>query len=205
MLCMVLNALTQYPLHSFQARRQRRLLVNKRFSFVHISKCGGSSFIQRLRQAFLYWFPYSDYGAEHSVFYQKQNFPADYSLVVLRSPRRHVWSLYSMCRYSDWGKTLIINSNFPNKGPDIPAIGKWLDAHLDGHGKPVTNTASQRRFVGHCYEPSNYQARALTSEAMYPHRTADGGDPAEPNITAAMQRYWEQDWVGLTEFFHESV
>jgi len=67
----------------------------EKFSFVHISKCAGSTWIRLFMDVLkLNIFPRAEAGPEHSVAYQ-QNYAckdANYTLISLRSPRHHVYS-----------------------------------------------------------------------------------------------------------------
>ena len=53
----------------------------------------------------------------------------------------------------------------------------------------------------------NYQARALTSSTHQPHTVEiddKGNRIYEPSIEATLGSYFDEDWVGITNFFHES-
>ena len=139
-------------------------------------------------------------GNEHSVAYQK-NYAckdADYTLTSLRSPRHHVWSQFSMCKYSGWGKktTAKAKKPFPRTGDgykdDEVDFDSWLGHFTDG------NQSSYYK----CYHPANFQSRALTSERKSVHGGKGGFNP---NVTLAMDTYNNLDFVALVEFTHESL
>ncbi len=89
-------------------RRIANLDPSDKFSFVHISKCAGSTWIRLFKTVLrLNICPEKEDGVEHSVSYQQQYTckDADYTLISLRSPRHHVWSQFTMCKYTRWGKS----------------------------------------------------------------------------------------------------
>eukprot|EP00985_Skeletonema_marinoi_P014088 scaffold7076_cov153-Skeletonema_marinoi.AAC.1 len=87
------------------------------FSFVHISKCAGSTWIRLFKKILkLNICPDMENGPEYTVTYQQKYGckDADYTLISLRSPRHHVWSQFTMCKYSTWGKNITRNNkDFP--------------------------------------------------------------------------------------------
>jgi len=174
-----------------------------KFAYTHISKCGGSTWVRILQDLSVNFFPNQYSGKEFSVWYIKnQAFPnADYHLVSLRSPRHHVWSLFSECKHDGWGKkmTKLSRFEFPRSGiteyDDEVDFEAWLD-----HFLPM---GPKRRDRYNCFHPANYQSRALTSHQRSPHGV-ETNDPFEPDVVSASQTYWEMDFVGLVEFTHES-
>ncbi|KAL7426037.1 hypothetical protein ACHAXM_000281 [Skeletonema potamos] len=170
------------------------------FSYVHVSKCGGSTWVTLLRQLKLSMFPTRRAGwQEFSVQYQTTMLgtKAAYHLTTLRSPRHHVFSMFMHCKYFQNQK----NKNQPNRWQwrdtdDEAGFKIWLDYHVPMG--PGNRDKHQCHF-----HPANYQSRHLTSSAMRPHGL-EGGDPFEPDVSVANRTYWELDFVGLTEFVHES-
>jgi len=63
------------------------------------------------------------------------------------------------------------------------------------------------RYALGCYNPWNYQSRALQSWSEEPHSVV--GTPCnidfEPSFDQAILEMLRMDWVGLQDFFHESV
>lgn len=161
------------------------------FSYVHISKCGGASWIQLLKQLHLDVYPVHRAGHdEYSVHHQRTAVGrrAAYHLTGLRSPRHHVYSMFLHCKYyrKQWGWD----------GEDRADFAAWLDHHV-----PM---GPDNRDLYRCYyHPANYQARHLTSRAARPHGL-DGGEPFAPDARAARRTYRGLDFVGLTEFTHEA-
>lgn len=141
-------------------------------------------------------------GIEYTVWYQKQIFPADVHLLSLRSPRHHIWSLFTECKYDEWGQSVTKGTSFPRSGKseedDMYDFDKWLD-HFANNGTDNYG----------CYHPANYQSRALTAKlkgGLDPHGVAKipVGQRKYPSFSRAISIYSDYDWVGLTEFFHES-
>ena len=179
----------------------------KKFSFVHIAKCAGATWIRLLHTVLeLNTCPEKEQGAEHSLFYQKKKHPrckdADYTLISLRSPRHHVWSQFIMCKYSPWGVNVTRDSDFPRSGneykDDEVDFDSWL-GHFVSMGNKTNNDLN-------CYHPLNMQTRALTSREHKPFRPyfRGGGAELNPNMTLAMNTYTALDFVALVEFVHES-
>lgn len=196
-----------------------------RISYLHISKNSGSSWIQEFKriknistdleggpETFLQvgLYPTKHGDDEHSYAYQEallqnyslgQSSPPYQRFLTLRSPRHHVWSLFSQCYFSKWGILETLHTQFPRNHPDhvLKDFQSWLDhfVSLDTH------KIRRQPDAYHCYHPANYQARALSSRgAENPHTVVD--NIYEPNPTIVNQTYWAMDWVSLTSFFHES-
>jgi hypothetical protein len=182
-------------------RRIANLDAANKFSFVHISKCAGSTWIRLFKTVLrLNICPEKEDGVEHSVSYQQQYTckDTDYTLISLRSPRHHVWSQFTMCKYSRWGKRVTrFSKDFPRSGDkyedDEADFDSWL-AHFDSMGNKTANHYN-------CYHPANFQTRALTSPLDDVH---DGRGGFDPNMTLAMDTYNNLDFVALVEFVHES-
>lgn len=174
--------------------------ATRKFSFIHISKCAGATWIKTLKQQFDVC-PQAEAGPEHSVWYQRMKAcpNANYHLTSLRSPRHHVWSMFTECKYDEWGKRVTKDTGFPCGGNDTKNdeldFDKWL-----GHFLPM---GLNKRDMYGCYHPANYQSRALTSHSQNPHGVEI--DKFEPNATDAARTYWEMDFVGITEFLPESM
>lgn len=92
-----------------ETNRCQKMSTANRMSFLHISKSGGSSWIQELKLVLPknLLFPQANAGYESSVVYQNKENRFDHlskHLTALRSPRHHMWSLWSECRFDEWGK-----------------------------------------------------------------------------------------------------
>lgn len=55
-----------------------------------------------------------------------------------------------------------------------------------------------------CYNPWNYQSRTLLSPSVSAHAVGPCGD-FEPSFDSAVSEMLRFDWIGLTEFYHESI
>jgi hypothetical protein len=205
-------------------------LAQTKFSYVHISKNSGVSWIRELKKlkqvpkglpgmhkkmvrlfpkTGLY--PIADSGAEHGVKWQ-DNFLEEYRpfhrLLTLRSPRHQIWSMFSHCYYSDWGKKITSKDpHFPASHADSDILidfELWLDEYLDDTKENLLDEAGalKRNYNLTCYHPQNYQARALASTQLQPRQPPTG--MIEPNLQQVEDTYWSFDWVALTSFFHES-
>ncbi|KAL9184506.1 hypothetical protein ACHAXT_012476 [Thalassiosira profunda] len=179
--------------------------ATKKFSFVHISKCAGATFIRLLKDAPLNVCPRAEAGFEQSAWHQhhaSECQDSDYKLVSLRSPRHHVYSLFTECKYDKWGRQVTKNTGFPRTNDtgvecrecDERDIDQWLGSFL-----PMgPNTEGYYR----CYHPANYQSRALTSHSAGAHGVSN--HQFEPDIDLAKRTYREFDWVALADFVHQS-
>ena len=56
-----------------------------------------------------------------------------------------------------------------------------------------------------CYNPWNYQSRALQSYSQNPHKVHSCSKDFEPSFDGAVAEMLRMGWVGLTDFFHESL
>ena len=179
------------------AKRLAPLDPKYKFSFVHISKCAGSTWIRLFKKILkLNVCPKEEAGIEQSVSYQKQNTcrDADYNLISLRSPRHHVWSQFTMCKYSAWGNMTTAGEHFPRSG------SKYEDDEVDFDSWLAHFLVDSTHYYN-CYHPANFQTRALSSKRRY---VGSGVGGSNPNITLAMNTYNDLDFVALVEFVHES-
>jgi hypothetical protein len=208
-------ATLQYvPLFCIDSARCAKLDMNRRFSFVHISKTGGTSWILEFKTLLTNFFPQEDHGIEYSVSYQNSLDPFDflsYHLVSLRSPRLHLWSLFTECKYDTWGKLMTNGTHFPRSGTtpaaDVHDFRIWLNHFVDhADDDPTKTTTTPKRASNSygCYFASNFQTNYLTSTAIRPLRRDDTKAVLEPDIERSIQVYESMDWVALTDFFHES-
>ena len=76
--------------------RNRVFNEQELFSFIHISKAGGSTFIRwaQASRIFPHFYPASSAGPEHGYFYDRAHRPMAQRPVFLRSPRAHVLSMF---------------------------------------------------------------------------------------------------------------
>ena len=192
------------------------LNLNKSYSFLHISKCGGVSWFQELGRLLpkdkLYLSYPDGHPEEHGLYYQnnlmkrRYNETDYYKLATFRSPRLHVYSQFRHCSFSIWGKGTTIRNGkgFPRDSKDVMTnFDHWLD-----HFISTTTTTNLDSFG--CYHPVNLQSRFLTTDAVRPFIPSmnmnyfrDHWMPY-PNFTEAEHNLHDFDWIGLTDFFHES-
>jgi hypothetical protein len=199
------------PRFCHETSRCRVLDRSRRFSFVHISKTGGSSWIRELKTTanLPKLYPVAEEGLEHSVSYQNRQHTYDhlsYHVTSFRSPRHHVWSLWSECRFDDWGVAVRTN-DFPGNGTDaagdVEDFAKWINRFVDNETQTLRKDKISRKDSFGCYHPANYQSRPLVSVDKNPHRPASAKELV-PDTTISNQTYWFMDWVAIAEFYHES-
>jgi len=193
--------------------------LSKTFGFVHISKCAGASWIVELmslmtQKNLLY--PNNPQGDEHSVAWQRTNHPSNYLLTAVKSPRHHVWSLFTECKYDQWGKGVTANTGFPNSRHgefgDLEDFEEWLDHFVQPGSSSLSSSSASHDdgFVIHettrnhfnCYHPANYISRAFDVNDRNPHNVQINGR-FEPDISMVNKTYWELDMVGIAELFDE--
>ena len=58
--------------------------------------------------------------------------------------------------------------------------------------------------VGSCYNPHNFQCRALTCKVTYSRHILSPLQLA-PNLTDVMKNLHLMSWIGITELYHESI
>ena len=206
--------------NEYQYQKLLPLNLNNSYSFLHISKCGGVSWFQELRKLLpkdkLYLSYPDGHPAEHGLYYQnnlmtwRYNETDYYKLVTFRSPRLHVYSQFRHCSFSDWGHmTTVRNGNgFPRDDEDVMTnFHRWLD-HFINITTKSNNITSLDSFG--CYHPVNLQSRFLTTNSVRPFiPTMDMNYFRDywmpyPNYTEVEHNLHAFDWVGLTDFFHES-
>ena len=185
--------------HTAVRDRHNSLNSSMPFSFVHISKAGGATFINWAKHhhgLFPQFYPSHSEGLEHGFLFDRRARPHSQRLVLLRSPRAHMLSMFKECRYNQWGLRLINSkkSYIPHGGSHQDDFEQWVGFYLHPLGKV---------WMG-CYEPWNYQARAMTSEQEVPHSIYLHED-FEPSVDAATASYLEANWVGLADFYDESL
>jgi hypothetical protein len=203
-----------YPLSIPTTNRTTPLDPYKQFSFIHISKCAGGSWIEELRSVLgrPFVFPRETQGHELAVEYQEMKHPnSDYLLIALKSPRQHVFSMFHECKYKKWGdetnETNAGNAFDPNMSDD-ESLEMWLSyftkAPAEGSGPfKVNQKALEDKFK--CYHPSNFQSRYLTSKD-WNAQAMDRDVGFEPDTSHALRTLHQKKmvWVGLSDFFHES-
>jgi hypothetical protein len=224
-----LSNATTNAAHSFLEKVMRPCNVTKRcdpivasdtFALCHISKCAGASWIHLLKPHFnmnpqQFW-PQRESGLEWSVPYIQKHIEYNYLLTSVKSPRRHLWSLFTECKYDGWGKSVTRGTEFPNNNgqhatfqngtnneTDLVDFSAWIDHFLlsnNGTGRP----SMERLDMYNCYHASNYQSRAFTSQRKNPHGVQLEHELI-PDLRATEEVYWKElNWVALVEFFHES-
>jgi len=134
-----------------------------------------------------------------------------YKLVTLRSPRLHVYSQFRHCSFSDWGRMTTVRNgkDFPRDDEDVMTnFHHWLDHFINITTTKSNNITNLDSFG--CYHPVNLQSRFLTTNSARPfiptmnmNYFRDNWVPY-PNYTEVEHNLHDFDWVGLTDFFHES-
>ena len=119
------------------------------YSFVHISKCSGASFIKWARgkdnirfngqPTFKDFFPQNAQGQEIGNMYDLHKRPHYVRLTFVRSPRSHVMSLFKECRFDHWGMKIIRSQEekglkaVPHAGSHLEDFTEWVDYFVAGN------------------------------------------------------------------------
>lgn len=101
--------------------------ITERFSFVHIPKVAGASFIRKMHEGFVSkFYPQKEAGQEHCLLYDLKLRRDFNRIVFFRSPRHHVLSMFSECRFDiHWSK--VHREGFPWDLPIERGFSKWVD------------------------------------------------------------------------------
>ena len=136
---------------------------NRNFSFLHISKCSGASFIKWAidpsntrsngKATFPRFSPKQAQGSEYGNVYDAKRGKRvpNVRMTMLRSPRAHVMSLFKECRFDEWGKQQIKRMTaqgklaVPHNGTHLEDFTRWIDYFLAGNDTYVR--ARVRCFV----------------------------------------------------------
>jgi hypothetical protein len=123
--------------------------------------------------------------------------PTAVNMVMLRSPRDHVVSMFLECRYHH-GLRVGLGGNpyfqakiAPHNDTEAGLVA-WLSTFLAGNPHSLV-----------CYDPRNLQTRALSCNARDPgasHRFT-----RNTSLIVALRNLHTVDVVGTTEAFHESL
>ena len=125
---------------------------------------------------------------------------SDYHLISLKSPRHHVWSLFTECKYDTCYKKVTKDAGFPRTGSskenDEEDYDTWLDHFVQISGSQEDAVVPHGIDNYNCYHPANFQSRALPSSTRIPRHvdTYYYDKPIfEPSSTVAIKTYRDQD------------
>jgi hypothetical protein len=88
-------------------------------------------------------------------------------------------------------------STVPHAGTHQHDFEQWINFYMR-----ATGNVTGKKSMG-CYDPWNFQARFMTSWRARPHLALH--EDYDPSIDAVLTLYLEMDWVGLTDFYDESL
>jgi hypothetical protein len=136
------------------------------------------------------------------------------TLVMVRAPHAHVRSMFYECHESRWGRRVSDGTQMPRSANRTLDFEAWL-RHFAGLARDVGGPAHDFN----CYDPRDLQTRQLSCTWRRPPRLGfmkSYNDPRHPHHASApaaprpLARASENlrnraGFVGLTEFYHESV
>lgn len=157
--------------------------TNKHLKFLHIPKTGGVSFYNEMKE-FGVKFSHISPGGNEKCYPGRE-------YTILREPLAHIFSQYTMCRYSKWGKTKKIQGLWTKNIDMMVGFDIWLD-----YFKNNTNSLG-------CYYPYDLQTRALLcSKNDIPHHYLS----IEYNVNLAFENLKRLKYgYGLLEEYDQSI
>lgn len=148
-----------------------------------------------------------------SLLYDSSN----YNIGIMRSPRLHVISQYSMCRSSPWGMRKTNGSRFPRSNNDISDFILWLQ-----HFHPSNSSVLRPKYDSYCknnmfvtedfncYNPINMMTRHFSSvttpscpQKCSPHHKFRNL-PSNVDMHDARVNLAKFDFIIVTELFNLS-
>ena len=168
-----------------------RFFDDSDISFTHIPKCSGTSFIIEMKPK------YSHQNCYHAM---RNHVINTMNVVFLRSPRKHVKSQFSECYYDSWGKTVTKNTNFPRTDNVTNDYYTWIDHFILQQKENIKGHEASFR----CQDPRDTMARHLSC-LWAPKPKANHALDPPPDYDEAVVNLYDADFVGLTDFYHESI
>lgn len=166
---------------------------NRPISFTHIPKCSGTSFNLTMKPKFIQQNCYR-FMAHHPENNNTMN------CVFLRSPRPHVQSQFLECKYDEWGQLVTKATKFPRTDDIDVDFKTWL-----GHFVQLEDSEIGPAVDFNCVDPRNTMTRHLSCVSA-PNPEANHALTPPPNLTEAISNVAsDAAFVGLTDFFHESI
>jgi len=201
---------------------------DKSFNVIRIPKCASVSLLTEVAKIWSKNVKAFEQTPRYS--FRKFN-SAKYFFSSVKSPRHHVWSLFSECKYDMW---FIRHREwtFPAKGKredgDMRDFETWLDYFVEARPVVGGNTTGNHSTTDYeyqvnrtqlkdykCYHPSNFIARYFSVNYREAHHVVDkdhkegpflepGMDVFEPPVEAWNETFWKLDVVFVADLFLES-
>lgn len=201
MTCKILLALALAAGGASQPR-DHAFFDTRPLTFTHIPKTGGASLHKELHvSAFEDCFD--------DIFDDSK-----LTLVMVRAPHTHVRSMFYECHESWWGRRVSDGTQMPRSANRTLDFEAWL-RHFAGLARDVGGPAHDFN----CYDPRDLQTRQLSCtwrrpprldvlksyyDPRHPHHASAPAAP-RPLARASENLRNRAGFVGLTEFYHESV
>lgn len=175
----------------------------KNYMFIHIPKCAGTSF--RADASLVVAPSYFQENREES-FQSTPRGDSQIDMIIFRSPLVHILSQFMECKYDFWGNMAVAGTDFPARPGLYGGLAEWInhfvelkDAPLDG---ALPDTEEWAQIANYrCYNPWNMQTRYLATEWSH----SAPFNSFEPNLQTAVGALNRVQFVGLSEFYIESL
>ena len=160
--------------------------------FTHIPKNSGISIIKELNLT-VQDGPQMCYKANHD--------PQRFNMVFLRAPFSQIHSAFLFCSHAGnkWVKRKTRQARFPRTGNDKADFDTWL-----AHFASLTYADAGGQVGYGCIDPRDIQTRYMECQSAKEYRS-DFAFHRAPNYTLALENVNKVDFLGITDFYHESL
>jgi len=165
---------------------------DRNISFIHIAKCSGRSFEREIVPA-----------KSGQNCYKLGKSSSMMNVVFLRSPRAHVYSQFMQCKHDRFGRRVTKKTAFPRSKDDIYDLRIWLDHFIQIMDKEPRQFGPENDF--NCMDPRNMQTRYMSCDWTRSEAHPDHAHQDDDDIDEAIRNVRKATFIGLTDFYHESI
>eukprot|EP00854_Cymbomonas_tetramitiformis_P017659 gene17659-21040_t len=170
---------------------------DENYLLIHVPKTSGSSFLQESPEHLPVGSTLTGNHEQTPCHRLTRIIPASRQAVLVRSPRKHVFSQFLECKYDKWGQRQTKGTGFPGFGRfETTGAGfeEWL-AHFVND-----STASKGDYK--CYNPWNLQTRFLACIGLQ-----HGPPVSDPRVAVpvAVTMLDHIGFVGIADYYDASI